>query len=171
MEMMRSHLTGKPEAQQLQQKFLRLRSRRRRLDFHFILHVCFLSTSKSSETIGVSNMFLNFLFFSKAASDRVMKRPFSQSDDSQVIFSLTFFHLCQSGWFMLPTNPCVSLVPQNPNSRRSVAPGLQRVIYSMVNESLILRKRQLRVAKAAGGSFCRPKTSELFLKRETRSRK
>lgn len=64
---------------------------------------------------------------------------------------------------MLPTNPCVSRVPQNPNSQRSVAPGLQRVIYSMVNESLILRKRQLR---AASGSFCRPKTSELFLKQD-----
>lgn len=69
---------------------------------------------------------------------------------------------------MLPTNPCVSLVPQNPNSQKSVAPGLQRVIYVMVNESLILRKRQLRAAR---GSLCRPKTSELFLKRETRSRK
>lgn len=55
---------------------------------------------------------------------------------------------------MLAANPCVSLVPQNPNSQKSVAPGLQRVIYSMVNESLILRKRQLR---AAGGSLCRPK--------------
>lgn len=64
---------------------------------------------------------------------------------------------------MLSTNPCVSLVPQNPNSQRSVAPGLQRVISSMVNESLILRKRQLR---AASGSHCCPKTSELFLKQD-----
>lgn len=189
MEMMRSHLTGRPEAQQLQQKGLRLRSRRRRpvwFSFH-PGHLFFKDFKKLWDNRCLCSgicpkrgfHYLLFFFKKKEASDsvhtdesvRVMKRLFSQSDDSQVIFSLTFFYLCQSGWFMLPTNPCVSLVPQNPNSQRSVAPGLQRVIYSMVNESLILRKRQLRVAPAAGGSFCRPKTSELFLKRETRSRK
>ncbi len=48
---------------------------------------------------------------------------------------------------MLETNPCVNSVPQNPNNQRSVAPGQQRVIYLMVNESLILCKRQVRVAR------------------------
>lgn len=58
------------------------------------------------------------------------------------------FWLCQHSWFMLFTDPCVNSVPQNPNSQRSVAPGQQRVIYLMVNESLILCKRQVHVARA-----------------------
>lgn len=83
---------------------------------------------------------------------RLEKSYFSQVVDvnsrKQGIFWLVLFYLCQSSWFMLETNPCVNSVPQNPNSQRSVAPGQQRVIYLMVNESLILCKRQVRVARA-----------------------
>lgn len=187
MELMRSRLTGRPEAQQLQQKGLRLRSRRRLpvwFSFHpwhlFFKHFKKLWDNRSlCSGICPKCGFTFFFFFLKRSFRQCSHRRISQGDE-KAVFSVRWltsnlfshlFYLCQSGWFMLPTNPCVSLVPQNPNSQRSVAPGLQRVIYSMVNESLILRKRQLRVAPAAGGSFCRPKTSELFLKQETRSRK
>lgn len=67
-------------------------------------------------------------------------------------------------------------LPQNPNNQRGVAPGQQRVIYLMVNESLNLCKRQVRVVSAPADREIfavelSAKKSELFLKLETRSRK
>ena len=82
----------------------------------------------------------SFFFFFLPVNDINSRR--------QGLFWLVLFKRGHSSWFMLWTNPSVNSVPQNPNSQRSVAPGQQRVIYLMVNESLILCKRQVRVARA-----------------------
>ena len=101
---------------------------------------CRWKASQSTNLTKTCQLKKFFFFFFLPVNDINSRR--------QGLFWLVLFKRGHSSWFMLWTNPSVNSVPQNPNSQRSVAPGQQRVIYLMVNESLILCKRQVRVARA-----------------------